>query len=144
MPDTEHRANPLSQVLGPFTRTGGFYARSWGTYLDRQPDELPVARPTIALAAQAFRDEILLAGFSLLRSAPNATTLERIDREVLAAQDFYGDRGWLDNPEGFFAPPPPLTDVTVKRVSSMGRTYSGCSSTASTSRIKANRAGIAG
>ena len=107
MPDTEHRANPLSQVLGPFTRTGGFYARSWGTYLDRQPDELPVARPTIALAAQAFRDEILLAGFSLLRSAPNATTLERIDREVLAAQDFYGDRGWLENPEGFFAPPPP-------------------------------------
>ncbi|MGB9308937.1 MAG: hypothetical protein WCB92_36145 [Mycobacterium sp.] len=123
MPDTEHRANPMSQVLGPFTRTGGFYARSWGTYLDRQPDELPVARPTIALAAQAFRDEILLAGFSLLRSAPNTTTLERIDREVLAAQDFYGDRGWLDNPEGFFAPPPPLTDVTVKRVSSMGRTY---------------------
>ena len=97
MPDTEHRANPLSQVLGRFTRTGDFYARSWGTYLDRQPDELPVARPTIALAAQAFRDEILLAGFSLLRSAPNATTLERIDREVLAAQDFYGDKGWLDN-----------------------------------------------
>jgi len=28
-------ANPLSQVLGLFTRTGGFYARSWGAYLDR-------------------------------------------------------------------------------------------------------------
>ncbi|MGP0080676.1 hypothetical protein [Mycobacterium sp.] len=127
MPDVEHRrrgsANPLSQVLGPFTRTGGFYARSWGAFLDRQPDELPVARPTIALAAQAFRDEILLTGFSLLRSAPDATTLDRIDREVLAAQEVYGDRGWLDNPEEFFAPPPPPTDVTVKRVTSMGRTY---------------------
>ncbi len=81
MPDTEHARrsspNPLSQALGPFTRTGGFYARSWGAYLDRQPDELPVARPTIALAAQAFRDEIVLAGFSLLRSTPNAATLER-------------------------------------------------------------------
>ncbi len=116
-------ANPLLQALGPFTRTGGFYARSWGTYLDRQPDELPVARPTIALAAQALRDEILLAGFSFLRSTPNATTLERIDRELLAAQEFYGDRGWLDNSEGFFAAPPPLTDVTVKRVNSMGRSY---------------------
>ena len=123
MPDNGHNANPLAQVLGPFTRTGGFYARSWGTYLDRQPDELPVARPTIALAAQAFRDEILLAGFSLLRHAPDAKTLERIDREVLAAQEFYASKGWLDNPEGFFAPPPPLTDVTVKRVSNMGRNF---------------------
>ncbi len=127
MPDVEDRrsgsTNPLSQVLGPFTRTGGFYARSWGAFLDRQPDELPVARPTLALAAQAFRDEILLTGFSLLRSTPNATTLDRIDREVLAAQEVYGERGWLDNPEGFFAAPPPPADVTVKRVSSMGRTY---------------------
>jgi hypothetical protein len=124
MPDVEHRrSNPLTQVLGPFTRTGGFYARSWGAYLDRQPDELPVARPTITLAAQAFRDEILLAGFSLLRSAPSESTLDRIDREVLAALEFYGDKGWLDQPEGFFAAPPPLTDVTVRPVTSMGRSY---------------------
>ncbi len=125
MPDLERprAVNPLFQVLGPFTRTGGFYARSWGTYLDRQPDELPVARPTIALAAQAFRDEILLAGFSFLRSTPNERTLERIDREVFAALDFYGDKGWLDNPEGFYATPAPPTDVTVMPVTSMGRRY---------------------
>ncbi len=123
MPDSGRNANPLAQVLGPFTRTGGFYARSWGNYLDRQPDELPVARPTIALAAQAFRDEIVLAGFGLLRSAPNPATLERINNEVLAAQDFYGDKGWLDNSETFFAPPPPPTDVTVRTVNNLGRTY---------------------
>ena len=115
--------NRLAQALGPFTRTGGFYARSWGTYLDRQPDELPVARPTIALAAQAFRDEILLTGFSLLRSTPSESRLDRINTEVLAALEFYDAKGWLDNPEGFFVPPPPLTDVTVKPVSSMGRNY---------------------
>ena len=83
MPDRPRRStNPLSQVLGPFTRTGGFYARSWGTYLDREPGELPVARPTIALATQAFRDEIVLTGFRLLRSAPDATRLDWINREV--------------------------------------------------------------
>jgi hypothetical protein len=114
---------PLLQLLGPFTRTGGFYARSWGTYLDREPGELPVARPTIALAAQAFSDEIVLAGFRLLRSAPEAATLERITREVIAALDFYGQHGWLEKPEGFFAVPPPLTDVTVKRVNNLGRRY---------------------
>jgi hypothetical protein len=116
-------ANPLSQVLGPFTRTGGFYARSWATYLDREPGELPVARPTIALAAQAFLDEIVLTGFRLLRSAPDATRLEWITREVIAALEFYGQRGWLDKPERFFAAPPALTDVTVRTVNNMGRTY---------------------
>ncbi len=121
--DQRHFATaPLLQLMGPFTRTGGFYARSWGTYLDREPGELPVARPTIALAAQAFSDEIVLAGFRLLRSAPEAATLERITREVIAALDSYGQQGWLEKPEGFFAPPP-LTDVTVKRVNNLGRTY---------------------
>ena len=126
MPDTEPQrrgANPLTQALSPLTRTGGFYARSWGTFLDRQPDELPVARPTLALAAQAFRDEVLLAGFALMRSTPSESTLDRIDREVSVALDFYGDKGWLDDPEGFFTAPPPLTDVSVKPVNSMGRTY---------------------
>jgi hypothetical protein len=116
-------AGPLSQVLRSFTRTGGFYARSWGTYLDREPGELPVARPTIALAAQAFGDEIVLAGFRLLRSVPDATKLERIEREVIAAVEFYSQQGWLQQPEGFFAAPPPLTDVTVRAVNSLGRSY---------------------
>src|SRR6187397_599290 len=96
-------ALPLSQALRPFTRTGGFYARSWATYLDRQPDELPVARPTLALAAQAFSDEIVLLGFHLLRSAPDAMRLERIRLEVIAALEFYGEKGWLQVPESFFA-----------------------------------------
>ncbi|HWS92448.1 MAG TPA: hypothetical protein VN306_08135, partial [Mycobacterium sp.] len=116
-------ANPLSQVLGLFTRTGGFYARSWGAYLDREPGELPVARPTIALATEAFLDEIVLTGFSLLRSAPDATRLARITREVIAALEFYSQQGWLEKPEGFFAAPPALTDVTVRTVNNMGRTY---------------------
>ncbi len=116
-------ASPLSQVLGPFTRTGGFYARSWGAYLDREPGELPVARPTIALATQAFLDEIVLTGFRLLRSAPDATRLAWINREVIAALEFYGQQGWLEKPEGFFAAPPALTDVTVRTVNNLGRTY---------------------
>jgi hypothetical protein len=115
--------NPLSQVLGLFTRTGGFYARSWGAYLDREPGELPVARPTLALATEAFLDEIVLTGFRLLRSAPDATRLEWINREVSAALEFYGQQGWLEKPEGFFAASPALTDVTVRTVNNMGRTY---------------------
>src|SRR3984893_10464167 len=120
VPDARGSAGPLWQVLGPFTRTGGFYARSWADYLDRQPGELPAARPTLGLAAHAFDDEIVLLGFRflrsapdatrhdrglaaggsddeivllgfrLLRSAPGATRVERINREVIAALEFYG------------------------------------------------------
>src|SRR3954463_7425318 len=116
------RALPVAQVLRPFTRTGGFYARSWATYLDRQPDEVPVARPTLALAAQAFSDEVVLLGFHLVRSAPDATRLERIQREVIAALEFYGEKGWLAKPSTFFVTPPPLTELSLRDVSSMGRT----------------------
>ncbi len=63
-------AGPLRQVLRPFARTAGFYARSWGRYLDREPDKLPVARPTSALATQAFFDEIIALGDDSGSSAP--------------------------------------------------------------------------
>lgn len=127
----EHGVNPprrsvagsLWQALGPFARTGGFYARSWGTYLDREPGELPVARPTIALATHAFRDEVILLGFHLLRSAPDAPTIQRINREVIAALEFFASQDWLERPEAFFAAPPPLTDVSVRPVNRLGRTY---------------------
>jgi dienelactone hydrolase len=123
VPESGVGAGPLRQLLGPFTRTGGFYARSWADYLDRQPGELPGARPTVALAAQAFRDEIVLLGFRFLRSAPDATRIERINREAIAALEFYGQKGWLGQPERFFAAPPPLSDVAIRPVTSLGRTY---------------------
>ncbi len=116
-------ADPLSHVLKSFTRTGGFYARTWGDYLDRQAGQLPVARPTIALAAHAFVDEALLTGFRLLKSPADPATSQRINREVLAALEFYGQKGWLDNPEGLFAAPPQLSDVVLTPASSRGRSY---------------------
>ena len=118
------RAGPVQNALRPFARTGGFYARSWGRYLDREPDKLPVARPTLALATQAFFDEIVLVGLRSVRpvsSDPDAVA--RVKRKVIAALELYGEKGWLENPEGFFATPPPLTDVTVRPVNSRGRSY---------------------
>lgn len=104
-------------VLSPFTRTGGYYARAWGRYLDPETGEqVPVARPTIALATQAFRDEMVLAGFAMMRPVSDAPAFERIEREVMAALDLYDDAGWLENPERFFSVPPPLSDVMVRTV----------------------------
>ena len=39
--------NPLATVVGPFTKAGSYYARSWGAYLGGARSELPLARPTL-------------------------------------------------------------------------------------------------
>jgi hypothetical protein len=116
-------AGALGAAVGPFTRTGSYYAQSWRDYLDRRPRELPIARPTIALAWHALRDEIVLLGLRARRPVSDELAFDRINREVVAALDLYGRRGWLENPEGFFAPPPPLTDVTVRQVKSRRRPH---------------------
>ncbi len=77
-------ANPLAQVLGPFTRTGGFYARSWGTYLDREPGELPVAAAHHCACGAGVPRRNRAGRVSLAAVNPDARTLEWINREVIA------------------------------------------------------------
>lgn len=97
---------------------------SWHSYLTRQAGgELPVARPTVALATHAFRDEIVLAGFRMLRPVSDWRAFTRVEREVIAALGLYERAGWLGRPEGFFTPPPPLTEVTVRTVKTWRHTY---------------------
>ncbi|ULN53732.1 alpha/beta hydrolase family protein [Mycolicibacillus parakoreensis] len=105
----------LETAVRPFQRTGRYYARMWRDYLgDRGSEEdLPVARPTMALATEAFRDEVVLLGLRGRRPVSDPEAFQRIDREVSAAIRFYDKRGFLAAPEKFFAAPPPLTDVTV-------------------------------
>jgi hypothetical protein len=106
----------LGSAVRPFTHTGRYFARSWRDYLNQAPDELPIARPTIALAAQAFRDEVVLMGLKARRPVSRGDVFDRITREVVAGLEFYGDKGWLEKPKGFFAKPPPLSDVSVRKV----------------------------
>ena len=113
----------LGAVVGPFTRTGSYYAQSWRDYLDGQPRELPIARPTLALAGHALRDEIVLLGLRTRRPISGVHAYGRINAEVNAALASYGRRGWLDKPAQFFAKPPPLTDVTVRPVKARRRSY---------------------
>jgi hypothetical protein len=106
----------LGSAVRPFTHTGRYFARLWRDYLNQAPDELPIARPTIALAAQAFRDEVVLMGLKARRPVSRGDVFDRITREVVAGLEFYGDKGWLEKPKGFFAKPPPLSDVSVRKV----------------------------
>jgi hypothetical protein len=115
--------NSLMSVVRPFRRTGRYYAKSWRDYLDRGPTEVPIARPTIALATHAFRDEIVLTGFRAFRPIGDSHLFERVDGEVRAALEFYGRQGYLDRPQDFFATPPPLVDVTTQPAWTRGRSH---------------------
>lgn len=88
-----------------------------------KPRQLPLARPTIALAAQAFRDEIALLGLRMRRPISDVHGFERIGAEVTEALNFYDERSWLAHPQGFFTTPPPLKRVTVHDVTALGRRY---------------------
>lgn len=113
----------VSAAVRPIAKTIDYYVHSWQEYLNRGSRELPVARPTIALAAHALRDEMVLLGLRMRRPVSDLRAFERIDAEVAAALDFYGHEGWLADPARFFAKPPALTDVTVRSVHAMGRSY---------------------
>ena len=120
--------------------TGRYFAQSWRDYLGQAPDELPIARPTIALAAQAFRDEVVLMGLKARRPVSRPEVFERITREVVAGLEFYGDKGWLEKPQGFFAEPPPLSRCHgPKGQGAQTLLTIASSSTADTRRIRANR-----
>lgn len=89
--------------------------------LDHPEDGLPVARPTIAVARQVFNDELVLLGYRTFLPLGDAQAIDRIDREVRAALEFYGQQGWLDRPEGFFTAPPTLTDVAITPMTLRGQ-----------------------
>ncbi len=106
----------LGDAIKTFTRTGRYVAQSWRDYLGQAPDELPIARPTLALTAQAFRDEVVLVGLRARRPVSRPEAFERITGEVIAGLEFYRNKGWLEKPQGFFAAPPPPSNVTVRKV----------------------------
>lgn len=116
-------AGAAGSAVRPITRAVGYYAQIWRQYLDHEPHDLPIARPTLALAAHALRDEIVLLGLRARRPVGDVGSFERINDEIIAALDFYGHKGWLNNPARFFAKPPALATVTVKPVHAFGRSY---------------------
>jgi hypothetical protein len=102
-------------VATPFVRVRKFMAQSTLDNPDYQADEL-VARPTVAVARQVFHDELVLLGFRMFLPVGDPSALDRTNREIGAALEYYAHRGWLNKPEGFFAAPPILADVELRPV----------------------------
>lgn len=116
-------APSLRDTFKPLANAGSFYARSWRDYLEGESPRLPIARPTMALAVEALRDEVVLLGLRARRPLSDPESFQRIHEEVVAALDFYGSRGWLGAPARFLSAPTPLGDVEVTPVRRRNHTY---------------------
>lgn len=134
----------LSGAMGPFMHTGLYVAQSWRDYLGQQPDKLPIARPTIALAAQAFRDEIVLLGLKARRPVSNHRVFERISQEVAAGLEFMGIAdGWRSLAD--FLPSPHRSPRSrSERSRTADAPFIASSSTVGLRRIRVNRAANGG
>ncbi|MGV9714217.1 alpha/beta hydrolase family protein [Gordonia sp. NPDC003424] len=95
----------------------------WRRVLDGAGHRIPVAVPSARLAVHGLRDELVLIGMRHARPMISDDEFARITHEVSAALDLYERHGWLDDPETFFATPPPLVDMDVFEVSGRGRSY---------------------
>ena len=119
----DSQRNPLANIVEPFTKAGGYYARSWGAYLGGARSDLPVARPTLSLASHALRDELVLVGLLWKRPLSDPAAYQRINVEVEEAIDLYGRKGWLKKPQGFFTTPPAPPDVAVRKFRSRNKSH---------------------
>lgn len=111
-----------ADVTTPFVRTREFWSQPLPAITDQHPDALPLARPSLAVARQVFNDELVLLGFRLFLPVGDAGALDRANREIASALEYYTEQGWLDDPEGFFATPPDLTDAAVRPIKNRRQT----------------------
>ena len=66
-----------ADVTTPFVRAREFMNQPVPENIDQRPDELPLARPTLAVARQVFHDELVLLGFRLFLPVGGAGALDR-------------------------------------------------------------------
>lgn len=110
-------------MVSPLAKTGRYYAQTWRHFLGGPSSGLPVARPTLTLAAEALVDEVVMTGFRLFRRVPGPEVFERIRTEVAQALAYYERNGLLDDPERFFVAPPPLSEVITREAGDGARRY---------------------
>ncbi len=122
--DLTPEQDPLASIVGPFTKAGGYYARSWGAYLGGSRNELPVARPTLSLATHALRDELVLVGLLWKRplSDPAAYQRDQRAKSRRPSTSTAATAGWRSHRISSRHPSAP-TEVSIRKFSTRNRTH---------------------
>jgi dienelactone hydrolase len=101
-------------------RTAAFLAKAWMTSMVPGAE---ASRPTVGLAAQVLLDEVLIAAMKNPRLFPTEDDYVRAGRDIAAAHQLWGERGWLDEPERYHVDPPVPTGCMVTRQRALNVAY---------------------
>ena len=77
-------------------------------------DSIVAVRPTLALAAQAYLDEVLIAALRHPDLLPKEDDYAPAAADLVAARELFAARGWIDHPAGYHRDPPPPEDVRAE------------------------------
>ncbi len=89
----------------------------------RGTDDLPKARPSLALTAQVALDEAFLGMMRNPSRYPTDADYAGLAAELATAADLYAREGWIAEPRSYHRDPPPLTDLRVRRLWAMNVWY---------------------
>jgi hypothetical protein len=108
---------PLERLLTvPLQQLGDLFNESWSAFRgsSRYPD-VPPLEASAGLIGEALLDRTFTLMTSVLTGVPLPDEVRQMVEEVHEARAFYGDRGWLDDPEAYHQPPPELHPESLER-----------------------------
>ena len=114
----------IAGVLRAGPRVMDFLVRSHRrtTRIDSD-DSIVAVRPTPALAAQAYLDELLIAALRHPDLLPREEDYAPAAADLRAARDLFDDRGWLERPADYHRDPPVPDDARASRERVLGFGY---------------------
>jgi len=110
-------------VLVGLSSLGFLACGSLAHRLEMPIEGVPEATPSVALSAQIGADEALLASMLAFMPFPGRSDFDRIGRELVAAKEMFGSKGWLADPSSYHAQPPQLEAPRLRSARTHGHDY---------------------
>jgi len=107
----------------PAQQLGGLLEEAWSVFRRSSAwSDVPSLEPSMGLFGEALLDRTFTLMTSALVGVPVPETVRRMVDDLLAAHAFYEARGWLAEPGGYHAEPPPLERVERTSSATFGGT----------------------
>ena len=114
----------IAGVLRAGPRVAEFLVRSHRrTSASADDDTVVPVRPTPALAAQAYLDEVLIAALRHPDLLPREEDYLPAAADLAIARELFAVRGWIDNPVAYHRDPPSPDDVKTVHEAAHGLGY---------------------
>jgi len=103
----------LDWLAAPGIRLGPLISEGWKAYRGAsQWEEVPEVEPSLRIALGAVLDRAFTVTTSAITGVPGPDAVRKLNSEAAALRDFFEERGWIREPAGYYAEPPPVEEWT--------------------------------